>query len=323
VKRRRALVALAAVVAWPAAAQSTGKVWRVGYLILEPESLNPSYAVTLRQALRELGYVEGKNVVFEWRYAEGQPERLPELANELVRLKVDIIVAHASGAIAAAQKATNTIPIVMATTGDPVGSKFVQSLAHPGGNITGLSNMGGETGAKHVDLLITVVPKLKRLGLLVTPTSPTHRAIIEHVEGAATQSGIKTVVARASTPEQIDAAFALFVGQNVEAVIVGPAPFMNLHRERITRLALEHRLPSVSGSRGFVSAGGLMAYGQQFGYNYMRVASYIDQIFKGKKPGDLPVEQPLAFDLLVNQKTAKALGVTIPKDILLRAEVID
>ena len=269
--------------------------------------------------MRELGYLEGKNLVIEWRIADGKFERLPALAAELVQLKVDVIVAVASPAISAAQKATATIPIVMATTGDPVSSGFVKSLARPGGNITGLSNMGGDTGAKDVDLLLSVVPKLARIGVLVSPTSTTYRAISESVKAGAQKAGVKTLVAEVSTPEEIERAFAMMARENVGAVIVGAAPFFSLRRPQLAELAIRYRMPSIFGNRAYVEAGGLMSYGQKIADNYLRAASYVDKIFKGAKPGDLPVEQPITLELVINLKTANALGLTVPPTLLARA----
>lgn len=298
------------------------KVWRVGYLSLGTASLNSENSDAFLKGMRDLGYVEGKNLVVEWRFADGNFERLPGLAADLVRLKVDVIVAVASGAIGAAQKATTTIPIVMATTGDPVGSGFVKSLARPGGNITGLSNMGGETGGKLLELLVSVVPKLSRVAVLVTPTSTTYRAISESVQDAGQKAGVKVLVAEASTPQEIENAFAMIARENAGALIVGASPFFAVQRQQIVDLALKSRLPAIYGNRSYVEAGGLIGYGGVRTENYLRAATYVDRILKGAKPGDLPVEQPTLFELVVNLKTAKALGLTIPPTILLRAEVI-
>ena len=322
--RRHAIVALVALGAAAGSraslAQQLGKVWRVGFLSLSSASLTSPTSDAFLKGMRDLGYVEGKNLVVEWRFADGSFERLPDLAADLVRLKVDVIVAAASAAIGAAQKATTTIPIVMATTGDPVGSGFVKSLARPGGNITGLSNMGGETGGKLVELLLSVAPQLSRVGVLVTPTSTTYRAISESVQGAAQSAGVKTLVVEASTPQEIENAFAMMARGNAGAVIVGAAPFFSLRRRQIAELAIRYRMPSIFGSRAYVEAGGLMSYGQKPAENFLRAASYVDKIFKGAKPSDLPVEQPVALELLINLKTAKALGLTIPQTILLRAD---
>jgi putative ABC transport system substrate-binding protein len=303
-------------------AQQQRRVSRVGFLSLSSASLTSRNSDAFLKGMRELGYVEGKNLVIEWRFADGNFERLPGLAADLVQLKVDVIVAVASAAIGAAQKATTAIPIVMATTGDPVGSGFVKSLARPGGNITGLSNMGGDTGAKLLDLLLSVVPTLSRVGVLVTPTSTTYRAISESIQGAAQKAGVKTVVAEVSTPQEIENAFSMMARENAGAVIVGAAPFFTLQKQQIAELALKYRLPSMFGNRATVEAGGLMGYGGASTDNYLRSATYVDKILKGAKPGDLPVEQPTQFELVVNLKTAKAIGITIPQSILLRADEV-
>jgi putative tryptophan/tyrosine transport system substrate-binding protein len=305
-------------------AQQQGKVWRVGFLSLQTrsDSLISQYNDAFLKGMRDLRYVEGKNLVVEWRFADGKPERLPGMAAELVQLKVDVIVAVASPAIGAAQKATTTIPIVMATTGDPVGSGFVKSLARPGGNITGLSNMGGDIGPKLFDLLRAVVPKLSRVAVLVSPTSTTYRAIAESVQAAAQKTNVKTLVIEASTPQEIENAFSTMARDNADAVLVGAAPFFTIQRLQIAELALKYRLPSVFGNRAIVEAGGLMSYAQNFVENYLRSAVYVDKILKGAKPADLPVEQPTQFDLVVNLKTAKVLGIIIPQSILLRADAV-
>ncbi|MEP6944003.1 MAG: ABC transporter substrate-binding protein [Betaproteobacteria bacterium] len=274
------------------------------------------------KGMQELGYVEGKTFVIERRFADGKPELLPGMAAELVRLKVDVIVAVASPAIAASQKATTTIPIVMATTGDPIASGFVRDLARPGGNITGLSNMGGELGAKLVDLLLTVAPTLSRVGVLVSPTSTTYRAILASVQGAAQKAGVTTLIAEASSPEEIESAFSKFNRGGAGAVVVAATPFFTAQRRQLAELALRYRLPSIFGNRALVEVGGLISYGQHFADSYRRAATYVDKILKGAKPGDIPVEQPTQFELVVNLKTAKSLGVTIPQSILLRADEV-
>ena len=318
-----AVVALGAVAGSIASfAQQQGKVWRVGFLSLYSASESVQNTATFLKALRELGYIEGKNLVVEWRFAEGSFERLPDLAADLVQLKVDVIVAVASAAISAAKNATSTIPIVMATTGDPVGSGFVRSLARPGGNITGLSNMGGDTGAKLLDLLLTAVPKVSRVGVLVTPTSTTYRAISESVQAGAQNTNVKILIAEARTPQEIETAFAMMAGESAGAVIVGAAPLFGLHRAQIAQLAIKYNMPSIFGNRAYVEAGGLMSYGYKITENYLRAASYVDKILKGAKPGDLPVEQPTTLELVINLKTAKALGLTIPQSILLRADEV-
>ena len=324
--RRKLLVTLGAgVLAFAAPPgsldQQQGKVWRVGFLLPASASLSSSNTNAFLKGMRELGYVEGKNLVIEWRFADGKLERLPGLAAELVQLKVDIIVTAGSPAISAAQKATTTIPVVMATVGDPVGSRFVKSLARPGGNITGLSNMAGDIAAKFIDLLRSVVPKLSRVAMLTPSTS--YGELSKSVQAAAQKAGVKTLVAEASTPQEIENAFSMMVREKADAVFVGsPSVFAQQHRQ-IAELALKYRMPSLFQDRVTVEAGGLMSYGQKFTDLYQRSATYVDKILKGAKPGDLPVEQPVSFELVVNVKTAKALGLTIPQSLLLRAvEVI-
>jgi len=300
--------------------QQQGKVWRVGVLSPTSASLSSPNTGAFLKGMRELGYVEGKNLVIEWRFADGKLERLPDLAAELVQLKVDIIVTAGATAISAAQKATTTIPIVMASTGDPVGSGFVKSLARPGGNITGLSNMAGDIAAKFIDLLRSVVPKLSRVAML-TP-STTYGELSKSVQAAAQKAGVKTLVAEASTPQEIENAFSMMVREKADAVFVGsPTVFAQQHRQ-IAELALKYRMPSLFQDRVTVEAGGLMSYGQKLTDSYQRSATYVDKILKGAKPGDLPVEQPVSFELVVNLKTAKALGLTIPQSLLLRADEV-
>ena len=292
-RRRDAVVLLVGLAAAARSAASPAQhstVARVGFLALGSASDYSRFVNAFMGGMRDLGYVEGRNLIVEWRYADGNFDRLPTLAADLVQLKVDVIVAQASAAIGAAQKATSTIPIVMAATGDPVGSGFVKSLAKPGGNITGLSNMGGDIGGKLFDLAHAVVPRLSRLGVLVTPTSTTYRAIRDNIDAAALQAGVKTVVVEASTLPEIDNAFSDMARANAGAVIVGAAPLFSLHREHLAGLALKSRLPSVFGNRAYIEAGGLMGYGTKQSEYYVRAATYVDKILKGAKPADLPVE---------------------------------
>ena len=316
--RRKLIIALGAnalTAPFGSFAQQQGKVWRVGFL--SPTSANTN---AFLKRMLELGYVEGKNLVIEWRFADGKLERLPGLAAELVQLKVDVIVVQSSPAISAAQKATTAIPIVMTSSGDPVRSGFVKSLARPGGNITGLSNMAGDIAAKFIDLLRSVVPKLSRVAML-TP-STTYGELSKSVQAAAQKAGVKTLMAEASTPQEIENAFSMMVREKADAVFVGsPSVFGQQHRQ-IAELALKYRLPSLFQDRVDVEVGGLMSYGQKLTDNYERSATYVDKILKGAKPGDLPVEQPVSFELVVNLKTAKALGLTIPQSLLLRADEV-
>ena len=300
--------------------QQQGKVWRVGLLSPSSAAATSQYSGAFLQGMRELGYVEGRNLVVEWRFADGKLERLPGLAAELVRLNVDAIVVQSSSAITAAQKATTIIPIVMTSAGDPVRSGFVKSLARPGGNITGLSIMSDDTGAKLFELLRSVLPTLSRVAML-TP-SASYGAISQSVQAVAQKAGVKTLVVEASTPQEIETAFSLMAREKADAVIVGsPTVFGPQHRQ-IAELALKHRMPSMFQDRVTVDEGGLISFGQEITHFYKRAATYVDKILKGAKPGELPVEQPVLFNLVVNLKTAKALGLTIPRTILTRADEV-
>jgi putative tryptophan/tyrosine transport system substrate-binding protein len=321
--RRQTLVALAALCAaarsTASLAQQQGRIWRVGFLALSGAAQGSPNAVAFLNGLRELGYVDGRNLVVEWRHADGKPEALHALAAELVQLNVDVIVAAPSSAIAAARKATVAIPIVMATAGDPIGAGLVRSLARPGGNITGLSTMGGDTGAKQVDLLRAVVPKLSRLAVLDN-TSTTYRTTSKSAQAGAQKAGVKTLVVAASTPQELEQAFATVAREKADAIVVGTSTFSSQQQRQIAELALKYRLPSVFGNREYVEAGGLMSFGTKFSELYRRSATFVDKILKGAKPADLPVEQPVTLELVVNLRTAKALGLTIPQSLVLRAD---
>jgi putative ABC transport system substrate-binding protein len=273
-----------------------------------------------QKGLRELGYVEGQNIIVEWRLAEGRLERLPELAAELVRLKVDVIYAPADPYVIAARKATTTIPIVFSVVADPVGRGFVQSLARPGGNITGLSNISRELSAKRLELLKETVAGVSRIEVL------THPAPIElfwpETEAAGRALGVQLSLQEAREVSDLDGAFAAMRRGGVGAVIEFPHPMFYAQRRRIADLALKHQLPVMSMFRDGVEAGVLMAYGADMGDLNRRAAIYVDKILKGAKPADLPVEQPTRFELVVNLKTAKALGLTIPPSILIRADQV-
>jgi putative ABC transport system substrate-binding protein len=297
-------------------AQQQGKVWHIGYLSSVSAVSSSRNTNAFLQGLRDLGYVEGKNLVIEWRFADGKLERLPALAADLVRLKVDLIVAAASPSIGAAQQATKTIPIVMTTTGDPVGSGFVKSLAHPGGNLN------GDLGPKLFDLLHSVIPELHRVAVLVTPTSATYREISEDVQASAQRAGVKTLIFQASSAQDVDDAFTSMARENVDAVIVGASSFLTQQRNQIGELVNRYRMPSIFGNAANVEAGGLMSYGYRVTDNYQRAATYVDRVLKGAKPGDMPVEQPTKLELVVNVNAAKALGLTIPQLILLRADKV-
>jgi putative ABC transport system substrate-binding protein len=325
-KRREFLFALGAgalVTSVPSFAQQPPRVWRIGYLSPRVRMDSLPYERAFLHGMSELGYVEGKNVVVEWRFADGAYERLPYLAAELVRLDVDVIVAPSSSAIRAAQQATTTTPIVFISTGDPVGSGFVASLARPGGNITGLSNTNLDVSAKLLELLVAIVPKLSRVAVLGNPGSSTHSAILKNVQAAAlTRVGVRVLSVEARTREEIERGFARMTQERADGVIVAADAFLNQQAQYIAPRALKRRLPSISQPRVYVEAGGLMSYGQNTAESYRHAATYVDRILKGAKPAELPVEQPTKFELVVNLKTAKALGLTIPESIRIRADEV-
>ena len=273
-----------------------------------------------RQGLREQGYVEGKNIVVEWRSAEGRPERADVLAAELVRLKVAVIVAEFTPAVWAAKKATNAIPIVMASAGDPVTTGLVASLSRPGGNITGFTNLASELSGKRLDLLRETIPGLKRIGLLIHGADPLDKAFVSETRTAAARAGIELDVGRVPHPEDLDSALSAMTKDRVGALIVLanlPVPV-----QRTASLAVQYRLPTISLLNQFAEAGGLMSYGASVSDIRRRTASHVDRILKGAKPADLPVEQPTKFELVINLKTAKALGLTIPPSVLGRADQV-
>ncbi len=323
--RRKLVIALGAgALAAPLASfsQQQDKIWRVGFLTQRhrPASFDPDIIGLFTQGMRDLGYVEGKNLVIESRFADDKVERLPGLAAELVRLKVDVIVVNASAAISAAQKATTTIPIVMTGTGDPVGSGFVKTLARPGGNITGLSSMSDDIHPKLLELLIAMAPKLARVAVLVDPASLTRITILKGIQAAAQNSGVKILPVEARTPAEIENAFSIIAKEKAQAVIVSRSGFFLQQGRQIAELAAKNRMPSIHGVREYVDAGGLMSYGPRT--DYRRAATYVDKILKGAKPGDLPVEQPTTFELFINGKTAKALGLKIPQSLLIMADKV-
>lgn len=324
--RRKLIVALGAgalTFAFPSFAQQAGRVWRVGFLAFptRPSSLDSHVFGAFPRGMRELGYVEGRNLLIEWRFADGRVERLPELAAELVRLKVDVIVVSAS-ATRAAQDATTTIPIVFAAVSDPVGSGLIKSLARPGGNITGRTNITNDLSPKRLELLLAVVPKLSRVAVLMNSASAADTSTAESVQTAGQKRGVTVVPASAGTPQEIEAAFSAMTRKKVGALIVSLNPFFFQQRNQIAELAAKHRLPAIAGDRDLAEAGCLMSYGASLADEFHRLATYVDKIFKGAKPGDLPVEQPTTFELIINAKTAKTLGLTITSELLLQADKV-
>jgi putative tryptophan/tyrosine transport system substrate-binding protein len=304
-------------------ARQQGKVWRVGFLIYR--RLAPSetdYYRAFPKGMRELGYVEGRNLLIEWRSADGKFERLPNLAAELVQLKVDVIVTGGTVATSAAQKATTAVPIVMGATNDAVASGFVKSLARPGGNITGISDLAVDLSAKDLEILLSVVPKLSRLAVLVNPRNLTHGKIVKDLQTAALKTDVKILPLEAQTPQEIENAFSTMRQQSAEAFFVGLDAFLIQQAGQIADLATRYRIASMFGIREHAEVGGLMSYGPSLSECYRRAATYVDKILKGAQPGDLPVEQPTKFELVINMKTAKALGLTIPPSLLFRADVV-
>ncbi len=326
--RRNLLIALGAgVLAAPlgAFAQQQTKIWRVGFLSPRHVDFSDSdvYYGPFRQGMRELGYVEGKNLVIEWRSAEGKYERLPDLAIELVNLKVDVIVAASGATHRPAQKATTIIPIVMVGASDPVGTGLVKSLARPGGNSTGLSNLNDDLGPKLLEMLHSMVPKLSRVAVLQnTNNNSGQSTILKNIQAAARGTGVSILSFDARTPQEIENAFSQMARQKAGAVIVTRNPILNQQVRLISELAAKSRLPAISGLREYVEAGGLMSYGASLTGQYRRAATYVDKIFKGAKPGDLPVEQPTLFELVINGKTAKTLGLKIPQSLLIMADKV-
>jgi len=300
------------------AQNQAGKIWRIGVLGDTP---GPQWEA-FQQTLRSLDYIEGRSITVERRYSKGIVARFSDFAAELVHLPVDVIVTEGGAATQAAKKATSTIPIVMALVGDPVGSGLVASLARPGGNITGLSNIGIDVSDKYLELLRVAVPKLSRVAVLVNPGHPAHPARLKKIENTAKTIGISVSPARAGTAKQIDAAVGPMTQARAGALIVLPDPYFRAQVRQIAELAMRNHLPTMFWSREFPAAGGLMSYGQYDAENFRRVASYIDKILKGAKAGDLPVQQATKLELVINLKTAKAIGLTIPPEMVLRADKV-
>jgi putative ABC transport system substrate-binding protein len=299
-------------------AQPAAKVYRVGFFLGATGESVASLFDALKEGLRDLGYVEGRNVVFERRYADGHMDRLPEIAAELVRLRVDVIVTGSSIHVAAARQATNTIPIVMVFTADPVRAGFVTSLARPGGNVTGLTaDASRELWSKYLAILKEIAPKLSRVGVLGQVKAQVEFA---ELDAASRKLNIALEVADMQSPSDLDGAFSTMIGKRVGALLVVVSPLTYLLKESIAESAIKYRLPTISNANQYAEAGLLMSYGPKLEDLYRGAATYVDKILKGAKAADLPVEQPTKFELTINLKTAKALGMTIPQSLLLRAE---
>jgi putative ABC transport system substrate-binding protein len=305
-------------------AQQQGKVWRVGFLSLRarPDSFDSDIYGAFSRGMRELGYIEGKNLAIEWRFTEGKDERLSGLAAELINLNVDVIVTGGPLATREVRKTSATIPIVVASADDPVASGFVKTLAHPGGNITGLWNVGSDLGPKRLEMMLEMVPNLSRVAVLVNPGSSSNSNGLESIQAAGQKRGVKILPMKAQTPQEIDNAFSLIRQQTASALIVSLNPLFQQQRNQIAELTAKHRLPSIAADRIYAEAGCLMSYGSSLIDGFRRAATYVDKILKGAKPGDLPIEQPTTYELVINMKTAKALGIKIPQSILVRADKV-
>ncbi len=305
-----------------AEAQQAKKVPRIGFLSATSPATLSARIEAFRQGLRELGYVEGKNIVIEYRWAEGKTERLPDLAAELVRLKVDVIVSGGPAATRPAKEATVTIPIVMAFDNDPVSSGFVASLARPGGNITGSSTLYPEISGKQLELLKEIVPRLSRVAVLENSTNPGNAQALKETELAARAFGVQLQYLDVLGPKDIETVFRAASKGRADAVLALTNPILNEHRKALADLAIKNRLPGMYQASEYVEAGGLMTYGVSLTDLYRRGATYVDKILKGAKPADLPVEQPIKFELIINLKTAKQIGLTIPPNVLARADKV-
>jgi putative tryptophan/tyrosine transport system substrate-binding protein len=300
-------------------AQQVGKVYRIGILEPIPAAQNAANLDALRKGLRDLGYVEGRNLVIEYRSADGRAERFPDLATELVRLKVDLIVARGTPATNAAKSATETIPVVMAAM-RPLA--VVASLAQPSGNITGVTTFSTELTGKRIELLKELVPNLSRVALLHNMGNPAAPPEWEEVKTAARSLGLQSELLDVRSQGDLDRALELAARQRIDALVIGADGLTQMHQQTIVDLLARNRLPAAYPAREFVEAGGLIAYAVKYPDLYFRFASFVDKIFKGAKPGELPVEQPTKFELVINLKTAKALGLSIPQSILLRADEV-
>jgi putative ABC transport system substrate-binding protein len=322
--RREFITLLGGATAWPLAAraQQGERVRRIGYLGFGPASAWATRVERLRAGLRDLGWVEGKNILIEFRWAD-KVDELPGLAADLVRLPVDVIFANSSTQVEAARQATQTIPIVFSNHADPVGVGHVASLARPGGNVTGLSMLLTDLAVKELEILTEAVPQAKRIGVLWNPTTPSHVPAVRAVKDAGEKLRVNLVLLPVRTAEEFDVAFATMVREGVGDFLVVPSPLFTSYRVALANLALKHRLPGMFGHRDLiVDVGALMSYGADIDDLNRRAAVYIDKILRGAKPGDLPVEQASKYQLVINLKTAKALGLEIPPTLLARADEV-
>jgi putative ABC transport system substrate-binding protein len=305
-----------------AQAQEPKKVPQIGVFLPASAAATAHLIEAFRQGLREHGYLGKQHITLEPRYAEGKPERLAGLAAELVRLKVDVIVAGSTPGVMTAKDATSTMPIVMVTTGDPVASRLVASLARPGGNITGLTALGQELAGKRLEVLTEAIPKISRVAVLSNPMNPDSGLSLEGIEAAARALGVQLRVQEVRRPTEFEKAFEAITREGAKALMVLPDPMYVSERGRIVALSARSRLPAMYAHREFMDAGGLMFYGASLANMWRRAAYYVDRILKGAKPADLPVEQPTKFELAINLKTAKQIGITIPPNVLARADKV-
>jgi putative tryptophan/tyrosine transport system substrate-binding protein len=317
-----ALCAMLFALCLSAEAQQPAKVLRIGFLSAPSPSAVAARAEAFRQGLRDLGHVEGQDIVIEYRYAEGKLDRFPALAAELVRLKVDVIVTGTSAGTRSAKEATATIPIVMAQDGDPVGNGFVASLARPGGNITGLATLFPETSGKQLELLREIVPKLSRVAVLGNASQPGHPQALREINLAADGFGVQVQYLEVRGPKDIETAFRAASNEHANAVLVLGSPVVVSQRRQVADLAVKSRLPAIYGRPEYMEDGGLMFYGPSYTDLYRRAATYVDKILKGAKPADLPIEQPKKFEFIINLKAAKQIGLTIPPNVLARADKV-
>jgi putative ABC transport system substrate-binding protein len=318
----RIVLALSLFGALAAQAQAPGKVPRVGYVFARVSSGDQHLWDTARQGLRELGYVDGENIALEVRWAEGRSERLPELVAELVRLKVDVLVVTGTPATLAAKNATRTIPIVFLGVGDPVRSGLVASLARPGSNLTGLSLLNPEVSGKRLELLKESLPNISRVAVLTNPGNPVHDVYWKETQTAAQTLGLQLQPIKVQAPEDFDAAFRAAARGRPHALLAFDDPLTMAYRARLVALAAKYRLPTMYGFREFPDVGGLLSYGPNLLDQYRRTATYVDRVLKGSRAADLPVEQPTKFELVINRRTAQALGLAIPPSVLARADQV-
>jgi putative ABC transport system substrate-binding protein len=324
-KRREFITLIGGAAAWPltAQAQQRHEVWRIGFIsgatraTFVESGLRDGFLL----GMREQGHIEGKDFIVEWRFAEGNYQFIPQLAAELIAQKVDVIVLGTSAAVRPVQEATKTVPIIMAYSVDPVGNGLVESLSHPGGNTTGLASSLDDTAPKQIELMAEAVPGLKRIGVLHNPDNP-HSAAIDSAGRAARTAGLALIAVKARAAADLELAFQTLVNERANGVIIFSDPFFIDHRRRIAELGLRFRIPTMFSQREYIIDGGFMSYGEPLSEFFRRAAYYVDKILKGAMPADLPVEQPTRFLLVINLKTAKALGLTVPPTLLTRADEV-